>query len=97
MAIVTKEMLSSRNYTDDCFSVLQGKKTREEIAAAYLQEVLDGKLFHLTKTCHWGREFVNLVKKCKVKPIYRNFSPNDEMRGEFSIHRTKAWDEVRVN
>lgn len=84
-------------YTDNCFAVLSGKKSREEVAAYYLQEVLNGKLYTLTKTCHWGKEFVKLCKKCKVKPIYRNFSPRDEMRGEYSIHRTNAWDEVCVN
>ena len=88
---------TTRNYVSDRFDVMQGKRTREAVAKDYLQEVLSGRLVNVVPTTIWVKEFVKLCKQCNVAQIYRNFSPRNELRGEYSIHTTKAWDEVKVN
>jgi hypothetical protein len=88
---------TKRSYVYDRFDVMQGKRTREQVAADYLNEVLNGRLVILVPSTIWGKEFVKLCKKCTTKAIYRNFSRDNELRGEYSIHPTKAWDEVKVN
>ena len=86
-----------RNYVQDRFDVMQGKRTCEQVAVDYLNEVLNGRLVILSPTTIWGKAFVKLCKQCTTKTIYRNFSRNNELSGEYSIHPTKAWDEVKVN
>lgn len=88
---------SNRSYVYDRFDITEGRRTKKEVANDYLNEVLAGNLVIITHTTIWGKEFVKLCKQCKVCPIYRNFSRNDEFRGEYSIHKTKAKDEIQVN
>lgn len=88
---------TSRKYVADRFNITEGWKSAKEVASDYINEVLAGNLVVITHTTIWGKEFVKLCKQCKAKTIYRNFSHNDELRGEYSIHQTKEWDEVKVN
>lgn len=88
---------SNRSYVYDRFDITEGRRTKKEVANDYLNEVLTGNLVIISHTTIWGKDFVKLCKQCTTKAIYRNFSRNDELRGEYSIHRTNAKDEVKVN
>ena len=71
--------------------------SKKEVANKYLQEVLNGHCVIVSSTSVWVKEFVKLCKKCKEAQIYRNFSPHNALRGEYSIHKTNLFDEIKVN